>query len=84
MGMPEWKAPVQSLIDHIKTAADVDPWAKEMAEELLKKQEPKPVKVVKNAYNYDFYFCPNCDRQFYGLYTRPLFCDRCGQAVKWE
>ena len=32
--------PVQSLIDHIKTAVDVDPWAKEMAEELLKEQEP--------------------------------------------
>ena len=37
--MSEWKVPVQSLIDHIKTAVDVDPWAKEMAEELLKKQE---------------------------------------------
>ena len=35
---PDYKAkvPVQSLIDHIKTAIDVDPWAKEMAEELLK------------------------------------------------
>ena len=31
--------PVQSLIDHIKTAVDVDPWAKEMAEELLKEQD---------------------------------------------
>ena len=31
--------PVQSLIDHIKTATDVDPWAKEMAEELLKAPE---------------------------------------------
>ena len=31
--------PVQSLIDHIKTATDVDPWAKDMAEELLKEQE---------------------------------------------
>lgn len=30
--------PIQSLIDHIKTAIDVDPWAKEMAEELLKEQ----------------------------------------------
>ena len=36
--MSEWKVPVQSLIDHIKTAVDVDPWAKEMAEELLKEQ----------------------------------------------
>lgn len=37
--MTEHKVPVQSLIDHIKTAVDVDPWAKEMAEELLKEQE---------------------------------------------
>jgi len=33
--------PIQSLIDHIKTAIDVDPWAKEMAEELLKEQEAR-------------------------------------------
>ena len=37
--MKEYKVPVQSLIDHIKTAIDVDPWAKEMAEELLKEQK---------------------------------------------
>ena len=30
--------PVQSLIDHIKTAIDVDPWAKEMVENLLREQ----------------------------------------------
>lgn len=35
------KVPVQSLIDHIRTACDVDPWAKEMAEELLKEQEAR-------------------------------------------
>lgn len=33
--------PIQSLIDHIKTATDVDPWAKEMVEELLKEREPR-------------------------------------------
>ena len=33
--------PVQSLIDHIKTAVDVDPWAKEMVETMLKEQETK-------------------------------------------
>ena len=37
--MKEYKVPIQSLIDHIKTASDVDPWAKEMAEKLLKEQE---------------------------------------------
>ena len=38
MGMKH-NVPIQSLIDHIKTAIDVDPWAKEMVEELLKEQE---------------------------------------------
>lgn len=33
--MSERKVPIQSLIDHIKTAIDVDDWAKELAEELL-------------------------------------------------
>ena len=37
--MGSHKVPVQSLIDHIKTACDVDPWAKEMAEELLKEHQ---------------------------------------------
>lgn len=39
--MKEYKVPIQSLIDHIKTAVDVDPWAKEMAEDLLKELERK-------------------------------------------
>ena len=44
------KVPIQSLIDHIKTAVDVDPWAKEMAEELLEeyvhtKEEYRRTKV---------------------------------------
>ena len=48
--------PVQFLIDHIKTAIDVDPWAKEMVEELLKEQENaskrNPVIV-----------CPHCGKR---------------------
>ena len=53
--------------------------------ELLKLQEPKPVKIIKNAYNHEFYYCPNCDRGFVDTYyKRPLFCDKCGQAVKWD
>lgn len=55
---------------------------------LLKEQEPKPVKVVKvvkNAYNHEFYYCPRCDRSFYELsFGKPKFCDKCGQAVKWK
>lgn len=54
------------------------------ARALLKEQEPKPVKIVKNAYDYEFYYCPNCDRQFYDFYKKPVYCDRCGQEVKWK
>ena len=39
--MKEYKVSVQQLIDHIKTAIDVDPWAKEMAEDLLNRCIPK-------------------------------------------
>ena len=44
--MKEWKVPIQSLIDHIKTAIDVDDWAKEMAEELLKEQKHSETFIV--------------------------------------
>ena len=52
--MTERNVPIQSLIDHIKTAFDVDPWAKEMAEELLKEHE----KVVR---------CKDCKHYEYAI-----------------
>ena len=52
---------------------------------LLKEQEPKPVKVVKTESDYKLYYCPRCDRPFCDFYyVKPKFCDKCGQAVKWE
>lgn len=51
--------------------------------ELLKEQEPKPVELHTNAYGTRFYFCPKCKRELF--HTRNLnFCEKCGQAVKWE
>ena len=50
--MKEYKVTIQQLIDHIKTSMDVDPWAKEMAEELLKEIQRKPVII-----------CPHCGRR---------------------
>ena len=35
----EYRVETQQLIDHIKTAIDVDDWAKAMAEELLSKSQ---------------------------------------------
>ncbi len=77
--MKEHKVPVQSLIDHIKTAVDVDPWAKEMVEELLKEQEP-----VKPTYE-DFFGtriarCGKCN----GYIVRYRYCLGCGRKVKWD
>lgn len=86
--MSKWKVPVQSLIDHIKTAVDVDPWAKEMAEELLKKQEPKSVESIQmdrsDTWGADLSgCCPSCKRPLKNRFNKQ-FCGECGQAVKWE
>ena len=51
--MKEYKVPVQSLIDHIRTAVDVDPWAKEMVEELLTDPQRKPVVCCSQCVHWD-------------------------------
>ena len=87
MEMTEWKVPVQSLIDHIKTAVDVDPWAKEMAEELLKEKEA----VEPDVDSEGTCSCGNCGATV-GYYHVGCsvpekfckYCPECGQAVKWE
>ena len=83
--MSEWKVPVQSLIDHIKTAIDVDDWAKDMAEELLKEQEPK--KVIIDMYGN---YCPWCSTKtsremgVQKLHLGTKFCPYCGHAISWK
>ena len=81
--MGKYKVPVQSLIDHIKTATDVDPWAQEMAEELLTKQKEKPVNVHGRFQTIKYGTCPTCGE---GLNSEvfPHWCGFCGQAVKWD
>ena len=83
--MSKWKVPVQSLIDHIKTAVDVDPWAKEMAEELLKEREAvKPIKSklsFTHGFNWDIWDCGCCGNQ---LRSFAKYCDQCGKVVKWD
>ena len=78
--MTERKVPVQSLIDHIKTAVDVDPWAKEMAEELLKEQEAVNPKQIGQGW-----FCGACDSLLsIGNEKMVKFCSMCGKHIKWE
>ena len=70
--MTERKVPVQSLIDHIKTAIDVDPWAKEMVEDLLKEQEA--VEPFHKCINKDFTLIE--DSHF-------DYCPYCGKPIAW-
>ncbi len=77
----KYNVPVQSLIDHIKTALDVDPWAKDMAEELLKKYVP-----VKPGWGCGNVYCGYCGRMIYPRkhddeYER-RYCAYCGRPVK--
>lgn len=56
---------------------------------LLKAREPKPPVIKENAYGWKFFYCPSCGREFYTsrkyeYVNGAKFCDKCGQAVKWE
>ena len=80
----KYKVPIQSLIDHIKTAVDVDPWAKEMAEELLEKQEMKTVTDIQLSKDgFIFGGCPKCKALITHSDHRN-YCGYCGQGVKWN
>ena len=80
--MKEPKVPVQSLIDHIKTAIDVDPWAKEMAEDLLKEHEAvEPEVYFVGQDKYKFYRCPECKTAWY---CKCNYCLGCGRIVNWN
>lgn len=72
--------PIQSLIDHIKTATDVDPWAKEMAEELLKVHEPIPPYRVNTDYQQHW----KCGRCSTVIKPEDKFCCACGKRIDWE
>ena len=74
--------PVQSLIDHIKSAVDVDPWAKEMAEELLKEREAvRPERQHSGGGTTWWNICGNCRT---AINPNDKFCHECGKAVKWD
>lgn len=51
--------------------------------DLLKEKEPKPPIVHENSYGWKFYYCPNCEKEFYQN-RKQAYCEKCGQAVKWD
>jgi hypothetical protein len=49
---------------------------------LLKEQEPKKPIASEDPNSFRRYNCPKCGRWF--EFYKPAYCDKCGQAVKWE
>ena len=76
---------IQSAIDHIKTAVDVDEWAAEIAVDAMEKQIPKPVKITTSTKR-----CGNCGRQLsrmgniHNIHPERNYCVKCGQKVGWD
>ena len=73
--MKDNKVPVQSLIDHIKTAIDVDPWAKEMAEELLNERETAKQEIEGGGSTW-WYVCSECHT---AVDKQDKYCRQCGK-----
>lgn len=73
---------IENAIRHIQTAADVDPWACEIAVESMKKQIPRRVRITTSTKR-----CGNCGRQLSGIgniHPERNYCVKCGQAIDWE
>lgn len=68
---------IENAIRHIQTAADVDPWAAEIAVEAMQKQIPKKPKMPIDAY----WVCPVCGKKVEHPYEH---CRGCGQAILWS
>lgn len=88
---------IGNAIRHIESAADVDPWAVEIAVGAMKKQIPmKPIRIDENK-EFDGNWkkvCPSCRRILVERITTPEtsfpihhnysgHC-KCGQAIDWE
>ena len=72
------RVPIQSLIDHIKTAVDVDPWAKEMAEELLEKHKPVDIELEGGGAAW-WNVCEECHGT---VDESDSYCKHCGRPFR--
>lgn len=71
---------IQSVIDHIKSAVDVDPWAAEAAEAALKKVLPMKW-VMGKPYRVN---CPVCGEETSDTAALTIYkyCYNCGQKCE--
>ena len=85
--MTAQKDRIEDAIRHIQTYADVDPWAAEIAVEVMRKQIPKELIAEGDGYAdgemvYDSFYCPSCDYHMED-YEVKNYCPNCGQAIDW-
>ena len=73
--MKKYKVSVQQLIDHIKTSMDVDPWAKDMAEELLNEHRDESHQKVEFIESY--IKIGNSDYQWHDNHGELIRCKDC-------
>ena len=78
---------IECAIRHIESTLDVDPWAREIAVDAMKKQIPKELIAESDGYAdgsmiYDSFYCPSCDYHMED-YEVKNFCPNCGQAIDW-
>lgn len=74
---------IQSCIDHIKTAVDVDPWAKILCESIMTRAIP--VKPTGKSTNRRCGVCGARVRSGAGSssFTRDTVCRKCFTVIDW-
>ena len=82
--MTTQKDRIETAIRHIQTAADVDPWAMELAVEALDKQMPMKTMTPElgiSPRHPTIMPCGNCGMELEDRMWE--YCPRCGQAIDW-
>ena len=51
--------------------------------DLLKLRLPQWPIVTENSYGWKLFYCPLCEKELYQN-KKISFCEKCGQAAKWE
>ena len=72
-----YTVPIESLINHIKSAVDVDQWAQTMAEEFLKKEIPVEPETEGGGSTW-WTVCGECHG---AIDPADRYCKHCGQKV---
>ena len=82
--MTTQKDRIEAAIRHIQTAADIDPWAEELAVDALEKQIPEktmPQELGISSRHPIIIPCGNCGMELGDRMWE--YCPWCGQAIDW-